>query len=117
MKLHNYREEKWDWRFTYSGDLEQIAESKKIQIITGIQVWQSNNDWISKLNIRLKQQEMVSYILPCPIKEVYQKFRLPIGFQIYPISSPSNIGDEIAPYSVAFGQSAFWLDVSVFHNS
>lgn len=110
MKFRSYREEQWDWRFTYPGDLKEIAESKKVQILLGIQVWQLKNDWISQLNLRLKQQALVGYILHCTVTEVRQKFHLPMHFEIYPISEQTDVSDLIAPYSVAFGESALLLD-------
>jgi CRISPR-associated endonuclease/helicase Cas3 len=38
------------------------------------------------------------------------RLRLPMHFQIYPISEQKNILDVTAPYSIAFGQSALLID-------
>ena len=114
MKLRNYSEEQWDWRFTYPGNLKEISESKQVQILDTVQVYKpSENDWINKLNLRLKQRNLLGYVLHCPITEVRQKFRLPMHFQIYPISQQTNISDTLAPYSVAFGKSALLLNTFV----
>ncbi len=110
MKLKTYRQEEWNWRFTSPEDLEPIAASKTVQILLGIQIWQLQNNWINQLNIKLKQRTLAGYILDCPVTEVRQKFRLPMHFPIYPISQQTDYRDTIAPYSVAFGESALLLD-------
>lgn len=110
MKLRSYCQEKWNWRFTSSEDLEQIAASKKVQILSSIQVWQPQNNWINQLNLRLKQRTFIGYVVNCPVIEVRQKFRLPMDFPIYPISQEKDDSDAIAPYAVAFGESALLLD-------
>jgi CRISPR-associated endonuclease/helicase Cas3 len=110
MKLVDYREERWNWRFISPANLERIAGSKKVQILSDLQIWQPKNDWIGELNLKLKKLTLVGYILDCPITEVRQKFRLPMHFPIYPISQQTTVRDAIAPYSVAFGESALLLD-------
>ncbi|WP_019503796.1 type I-D CRISPR-associated helicase Cas3' [Pleurocapsa sp. PCC 7319] len=109
MKLRNYRESRLDWRFTYQGNLKDIAEAYKVMILTQIQVWQPDNYWISQINKQLKKQALVSYVLPFPVAEIRNRLRLPMHFQIYPISDRNSIHGTI-PYSIAFGQSALLID-------
>ena len=114
MKLHRYREERLNWSFTYPGDLQPIADSWKVQVLLGLQVWQPDNAWISLINRKMKQKALVAYVLRKPTREVRQRLRLPMHFQIYPISDASSIHDANAPYSIAFGQSALLLDTLAY---
>ncbi|AVH65398.1 type I-D CRISPR-associated helicase Cas3' [Nostoc sp. 'Peltigera membranacea cyanobiont' N6] len=110
MKLLRYREERLDWKFTYPGDLKPFADNWDVQVLLGIQVWQPANYWISEINKQLKKQALVSYLLPFPLERVRQQGRLPMHFQIYPISDQYSVLDNTPPYCIAFGQSALLLD-------
>jgi CRISPR-associated endonuclease/helicase Cas3 len=110
MKLRGYREERLNWKFTYAGDLQPIADAWKVQVLTRLQIWQPDNPWVGAINRRLQQQGMVCYVLPRPVREVSLRLQLPMHFQIYPISDLNSVHDAIAPYSVAFGQSALLID-------
>jgi len=114
MKLRAYREERLNWRFTYSGDLQPIADAWKVQVLKSIQVWQPENYWISEINTRLKKQALVCYVLCRPVAEVRSRLRLPMHFGIYPISDKYSIHDAVTPYSIAFGQSALLLDTLAY---
>ncbi|MFN5964546.1 MAG: type I-D CRISPR-associated helicase Cas3', partial [Pseudanabaena sp.] len=46
MKLLSYREERSNWKFAYNGDLKEVADSWKVQVLSGIGVWQPDNRWI-----------------------------------------------------------------------
>jgi CRISPR-associated endonuclease/helicase Cas3 len=109
MRLHGYREERMNWRFSYGGDLTAIADSWRVQVLNGIQVYQPGNRWVNQINDKLKKRAMVSYLVPYGVEEVKKRLQLPIHFQIYPIDE---LGREklTAPYSIAFGQSALLLD-------
>ncbi|ESA33846.1 crispr-associated cas3 family [Leptolyngbya sp. Heron Island J] len=114
MKLCSYREERLNWTFTYPGDLQPIADAWQVQVLQGLQVWQPDNPWVGSINRRLKQQALVCYVLRKPMREVRLRLRLPMHFQIYPISDAGSIHDANAPYSVAFGQSALLLDTLAY---
>ena len=108
MKLHRYREERLNWKFTYAGDLDAITDSWKVQVLLGIRVVQPENRWINEVNKCLKRQGLVSYVVPCAIAEVKQRLRLPMHFEIYPLDEAGR--DDKPVYSIAFGQSALLLD-------
>lgn len=110
MKLRGYREERLSWKFTYAGDLQPLADAWKVQVLTGLQIWQPDNPWVGSINRCLQQQGMVCYVLPKPVREVSLRLQLPMHFQLYPVSDMSSVHDAIAPYSVAFGQSALLID-------
>jgi len=110
MKLRSYREQRLNWKFTYPGDLQPIADAYKVQVLLGLQVWQPDNPWANSINQRLKQQALVCYVLRKPVREVRLRLQLPMHFQIYPISDTNSVHDANAPYSVAFGQSALLID-------
>lgn len=110
MKLIRYREERLDWKFTYPGNLKPFADTWDVQVLLDIQVWQPANYWISEINKQLKKQALVSYVLPFPVERVRQQGRLPMHFQIYPISDQYSVLDNTPPYCIAFGQSALLLD-------
>lgn len=110
MKLRRYREERLNWKFTYPGDLRAIADAYKVQVLLGLQIWQPDNPWASAINQQLKKQALVCYVLRKPVQEVRLRLQLPMHFQIYPISDVNSVHDAIAPYSVAFGQSALLID-------
>jgi CRISPR-associated endonuclease/helicase Cas3 len=110
MKLQGYREERLNWKFMYSGDLSQVTNQWKVQVLTGIEIWQPENPWASGLNKRLKTQGLVSYVIQQPANEVRQRLRLPMHFQIYPIGDRASLHEPVPPYSIAFGQSALLLD-------
>lgn len=114
MKLRSYREERLNWRFTYSGKLDSIADAWKVQVLTGVEVWQPENYWIGEINKRLKKQGLVSYAIRRPVAEVRSRLRLPMHFQIYPITDQSSVHDATAPYSIAFSQSALLLDTLAY---
>jgi CRISPR-associated endonuclease/helicase Cas3 len=57
---------------------------------------------------------LVSYVLPHPVTEVRQRLRLPMHFQIYPISDRYSFQDAVPSYSIAFGQSALLLDTLAY---
>ena len=113
MKLHRYREERLNWKFTYSGDLGTAAW--QVQVLKGIEIWQPDNPWASEINKQLSTQGLVSYVVKRPVAEVRFKLKLPMHFQIYPISDSRSFHDAIAPYAVAFGQSALLLDTLAYH--
>ncbi|MBD1930760.1 MULTISPECIES: type I-D CRISPR-associated helicase Cas3' [Cyanophyceae] len=114
MKLKAYREERLNWRFTYSGKLDAIADAWKVQVLTGIGVWQPKNSWIYKIDERLKKEALVCYVLRRPVAEVRSRLRLPMHFAIYPISDQYSLHDTTAPYSIAFSQSALLLDTLAY---
>ncbi|HBB30869.1 MAG TPA: type I-D CRISPR-associated helicase Cas3' [Cyanobacteria bacterium UBA9273] len=114
MKLRSYREERLNWKFTYPGDLQPIAQSWKVQVLTGIEIWQPDNFWVGEINQRLKKQGLVCYILPRPVADVRLRLRLPMHFQIYPLSDQYSIHEPTAPYAIAFSQSALLLDTLAY---
>jgi CRISPR-associated endonuclease/helicase Cas3 len=114
MKLNAYREERSNWKFIYSGDLGEKANAWQVQVITGVEVWQPDNRWAIEINKRLRQEGLVCYILRRPVREVRLRLQLPMHFQIYPISDVHSVHDPIAPYAIAFGQSALLLDTLAY---
>jgi CRISPR-associated endonuclease/helicase Cas3 len=114
MKLKAYRKERLNWKFAYAGDLRPIADAWKVQVLTGIEIWQPENRWASEINKRLRKEGLVSYVIRRPLAEVRMRLRLPIHFQLYPMSDQYSFHDANAPYSVAFGQSALLLDTLVY---
>jgi CRISPR-associated endonuclease/helicase Cas3 len=114
MKLHSYREERLNWKFTYSGDLQPVGDAWKVQVLTGVEIWQPENRWAGEINKRLKNEGLVGYVIRRPVSEVRMRLRLPMHFQIYPISDQYSFHDATAPYSIAFGQSALLLDTLAY---
>lgn len=114
MKLQAYREERSNWKFAYSGDLGVIADAWKVQVLSGIEIWQPENRWAGEVNKRLRQQGLVCYVIRRPVTEVRMRLRLPMHFQIYPISDHYSFHDANAPYAIAFGQSALLLDTLAY---
>lgn len=110
MKLRDYRDERLSWKFIYAGDLQPIADAWKVQVLTGLKIWQPDSPWVGQVDRCLQQQAMVCYVLRKPVREVRLRLQLPMHFQIYPISDSSSVHDANAPYSVAFGQSALLID-------
>lgn len=114
MKLRSYREERLNWKFTYSGDLQPIADAWKVQVLTGVEIWQPENYWIGEINKRMKKQGLVCYVLRRPVAEVRMRLRLPMHFQIYPVSDRYSYHDPTSPYAIAFGHSALLLDTLAY---
>ncbi|MBE9198017.1 MULTISPECIES: type I-D CRISPR-associated helicase Cas3' [unclassified Nodularia (in: cyanobacteria)] len=114
MKLRSYREERLNWKFTYPGDLQPIADAWKVQVLTGVEIWQPDNQWIGAINKRLKKEGLVCYVIRRPVSEVRMRLRLPMHFQIYPISDQYSFHDVSAPYAIAFGHSALLLDTLAY---
>jgi CRISPR-associated endonuclease/helicase Cas3 len=81
-----------------------------VQVLTDIQIWQPDNRWAGEINKRLRKEGLVGYVIRRPVNEVRMRLRLPMHFQIYPISDNYSFHDANAPYSVAFGQGALLLD-------
>lgn len=114
MKLKAYREERLNWKFHFPGTLENVADAWKVLVLKGVEIWQPDNRWAGEINKKFRDQALVSYVLCRPTSEVRQKLRLPMHFQIYPISDNYSFHDAVAPYSVAFGQSALLLDTLAY---
>ena len=110
VTLQSYREERLNWKFIYSGCLQLVADAWKVQVLSGVEVWQPDNPWIREINRKLKTQALVSYVLGRPVAEVRTRLRLPMHFQIYPMCDRNSIHDSTPPYAIAFGQSALLLD-------
>ena len=110
MKLRNYREERLNWKFIYSGDLQPIADTWKVQVLKGIEIWQPDNPWIGEINKKLKKEGLVCYVLRNRVASVRIRLRLPMHFQIYPICDKNSIHETNPPLSIAFSQSALLLD-------
>ncbi|MCL6435914.1 MAG: type I-D CRISPR-associated helicase Cas3' [Leptolyngbyaceae cyanobacterium HOT.MB2.61] len=114
MKLIRYREERSNWKFAYSGDLGEKANAYRVQVLTGVEIWQPDNRWAGEINKRLRKEGLVCYIVRHPVHEVRLRLRLPLHFQIYPISDNYSFHDAVAPYAIAFGQSALLLDTLAY---
>lgn len=114
MKLLSYRDERSNWRFTYNGDLKEIADSWKVQVLSGIGIWQSDNRWIGKVNERLKEKAIVAYVLNRSVSEIKARLLLPMHFQIYGICAQQTLLDPVPSYAIAFGQSALLLDTLAY---
>jgi CRISPR-associated endonuclease/helicase Cas3 len=114
MKLHGYREERIDWRFTYPAEkLQEAVNGDRVQILLGIQVRQPQNRWIEQINQRLGKEALVSYLLTCPPIEARRGLRLPMHFPLYPIDEVGR-RDRDAQYSIAFGQAALLLETVAY---
>ncbi len=107
MKLRGYREERLDWKFIYSGDIVSAAQTWKVQVLKGFNVWQPGNPWITNLNEQLQKKFFVCYPVLRPAAEVRAQLQLPMHFQLYPLTDNPH---GSSPYSIAFGQSALLLD-------
>jgi CRISPR-associated endonuclease/helicase Cas3 len=114
LKLRSYREERLNWRFVYSGDLQPIADMWKVQVLTGIGIWQPDNPWVGKIDKTLRKQGLVCYVIHRPVAEVRMRLRLPMHFQLYPISDDHSLHDASPPFAIAFGQSALLLDTLAY---
>lgn len=108
LKLRAYREERLNWKFSFPGDLARY--SNQVQVLTGLEIWQPENPWASDLNKKLKHQGIVCYVVAQTVANIRYQLRLPMHFQIYPISDRGSYHDAVPPYSVAFGQSALLID-------
>ncbi len=114
MRLKAYRDERLNWKFAYPGDLTAIADVWKVQVLTGLEIWQPENRWAAEINKSLRKEGLVSYVLRRPVNEVRNRLRLPMHFQLYPISDQHSYHDAVAPYAIAFGQSALLLDTLAY---
>ncbi|NJR50853.1 MAG: type I-D CRISPR-associated helicase Cas3' [Leptolyngbyaceae cyanobacterium CSU_1_3] len=114
MKLKAYREERLNWKFQFPSSLEKGADAWKVQVLKGVEIWQPDNRWAGEINRKLRDRALVSYVLHRPTSEVRQRLRLPMHFQIYPISDPYSFHEPVSPYSIAFGQSALLLDTLAY---
>jgi CRISPR-associated endonuclease/helicase Cas3 len=113
-KLHGYREERLDWRFTYPAEaLQSATDDYRVQILLGVQVWQPQNRWIEQINQCLGKQALVSYVLRCPAIEARRRLRLPMHFPLYPIDEVGR-RDRQAAYAIAFGQAALLLETVAY---
>jgi CRISPR-associated endonuclease/helicase Cas3 len=114
MQLKAYREEQLNWKFAYPGNLQTTADAWKVQVLTGLEIWQPENRWATEINKTLRKEGLVAYVIRRPVSEVRMRLRLPMHFQIYPISDQYSFHDVTAPYSVTFGQSALLLDTLAY---
>ncbi|MBD2065958.1 type I-D CRISPR-associated helicase Cas3', partial [Leptolyngbya sp. FACHB-671] len=98
MQLKAYREERLNWKFTYPGNLQSVADAWKVQVLTELEIWQPENRWATEINKTLRKEGLVAYILRRPVTEVRMRLRLPMHFQLYPISDQYSFHDATAPY-------------------
>ena len=61
-----------------------------------------------------REERLVCYVIRRPVAEVRMRLRLPMHFQIYPISDQYSFHDATAPYAIAFGHSALLLDTLAY---
>jgi CRISPR-associated endonuclease/helicase Cas3 len=73
IKLKAYREERLNWRFTYPSDLQSFADAWKVQVLTGLEIWQPDNRWVEEMNRQLKREGLVCYVLRRSVSEVRQQ--------------------------------------------
>ena len=98
LKLCAYREERLNWKFTFPGNL--ATHTHQVNVLSGLEIWQPENLWASDLNKKLRQQGIVSYVVAQTVANIRYRLRLPMHFQIYPVSdrrqlsrcSPSLLG-------------------------
>lgn len=114
MKLKNYRQERLNWRFTYSGNLQEKAETWKVQVLKDVGIWQPDNPWSQGISHKLQKIGLVSYVLPHPVAEVRQRLQLPMHFALYPISDETSIHESTSPYCIAISQAALILDTLAY---
>jgi CRISPR-associated endonuclease/helicase Cas3 len=81
MKLHSYREERLNWKFTYSGDLQPVADAWKVQVLTGVEIWQPENRWAREINKRLKNKGLLGYVILNPLAPELFLLPLPLRSQ------------------------------------
>lgn len=110
MKLTGYREERLNWKFCYSGDLSEMANAWRVQVLSGLEIWQPDNRWILEVNRRVRSQVLVAYVLRHPAIEVRRQLQLPMHFAIYPIADGGSLYTATPPYSIAIGQAALLVD-------
>jgi len=110
MQLTSYREERLNWKFYGSGDLSGLANAGRVQVLSGLEIWQPDNPWIAEVNRRLRSQVLVAYVLPRPAIEVRQRLQLPMHFAIYPLADVGSASTTTPPYSIAIGQAALLVD-------
>ncbi|AGY58205.1 distinct helicase family with a unique C-terminal domain including a metal-binding cysteine cluster [Gloeobacter kilaueensis JS1] len=110
FRLIGYREERLNWKFVYSGDIDELLQKSTAQVVRGLEVWQPENPDIREINKRLRQEGLVCFVVERPVLEVRNRLRLPMHFQIYPLADERSLYDANAPCSIAFGQSALLLD-------
>lgn len=109
FKLKGYRSERLPWHFTYGGTLAERVDLWRVQILTGVGVWQPDSPWVRQLGRALSAQALVCYLLPCSVWEARQRLRLPMHFAIYPISDRTSLHATTPPYAIAIGQAALLL--------
>ncbi|MEN8447087.1 MAG: type I-D CRISPR-associated helicase Cas3', partial [Cyanobacteria bacterium J06555_13] len=85
LKLRAYREERLNWKFTFPGDL--AMHTHQVKVLTGLKIWQPDNLWTSGLNRKLEQQGIVCYTVAQTVANIRYQLRLPMHFQIYPVST------------------------------
>lgn len=108
LKLRAYREERLNWKFTYPSSL--VRQTNQVKVLTGLEIWQPDNPWANEINKKLREKGLVSYVAAQTVQTIRYQLRLPMHFQIYPVSDQSSFHDPKPPYSVAFGQSALLID-------
>jgi CRISPR-associated endonuclease/helicase Cas3 len=114
FKLKAYREERLNWKFTYSGKLQPIADNWKVQVLVGLGIDQPDNPWSYQISRKLSEKALVCYVLPHPVAEIRQRLHLPMHFNLYPICDETTIHDPTPSYSIALGQSALLLDTLAY---
>ncbi|NJK63298.1 MAG: type I-D CRISPR-associated helicase Cas3', partial [Synechococcaceae cyanobacterium SM2_3_1] len=70
LRVRAYRTQPLRWRFVYAGSLAAVAATWRVQVLVGVGIWQPDNPWIREMDRRLRQQALVSYVVPMPVAEV-----------------------------------------------
>ena len=104
LRLFDYREVREHWHFYHAGDVGELAQLGKVQILKGLEVTTGDNT-VSKA---LYRRGIVCYISDRSREELRAKLGLPMQFQAYGLSEHPD--DRAPPYTIAFGKSALMLE-------
>lgn len=113
LKLTGCRDVREDWYFYRSGNLREIAQSGKIQVLKNLEICQPHGYGINHISDRLGNRGLVCFISDRDRNQLRATLGLPFHFQAYPLTDRPD--DRSPPYTIAFGQDALLLETLIWH--
>lgn len=113
LKLKDYRELREDWHFYYAGNLRELANSDKVQLLPDLEISQRHGYGINQISDAVSRRRLVCFICDRDRNYLRATLGLPMHFQVYPLTNEPE--DRNPRYSISFGQDALLLETLTWH--
>jgi CRISPR-associated endonuclease/helicase Cas3 len=113
LEVNSFLDRPSRWRFYLDCDLSELDLSR-VLVLKGFNLLDIESDYQNRLNVKLRQQRLVCYILNTKRLDVKSRRALPLLFPVYSLADKYSMQDPDPPYAVTFGQEALMLESLYF---